>query len=122
MWTGAVGNHDKRRSSSLPRVFTLRNILMPRCNSFTSSAMHGTTPSRLKWWIPDSTILVGTSIQWRKALATGHNHCLLCWKALDDTEAYTPGTARNDWACPSCYAEYIEHGPPWARRGSVADR
>ena len=74
------------------------------------------------WWIPDATVLVGASIQWRKAVATGHNHCLLCWKDLDDTEACTPGTAKNDWVCPSCYAEYIEHGRPWARRGSVADR
>jgi hypothetical protein len=68
------------------------------------------------WWIPDTTVLVNTPAHWRKALATGHNHCLLCWKDLDDAEAYAPGTAKNDWACPSCYAEYIEHGPPWARR------
>ena len=74
------------------------------------------------WWIPEARALVDTSRQWRKALATGHNHCLLCWKELDGTVAYAPGTTRNDWVCPSCYAEYIERGPPWARRGSVADR
>jgi hypothetical protein len=74
------------------------------------------------WWIPAATALVDTPRQWRKALATGHNHCLLCWKDLDDTEAYAPATAKGDWVCPSCYGEYIEDGPPWARRGQATDR
>jgi hypothetical protein len=68
------------------------------------------------WWIPDATALVETPRHWQKALVPGHDHCLLCLQALDNTEAYAAGNVNDDWVCPSCYAKYIEHGPPWARR------
>jgi hypothetical protein len=68
------------------------------------------------WWIPDATALVETPRLWRSALVIGHDHCLLCSQALDDTEAYAAGNVNDDWVCPSCYSKFIEHGPPWARR------
>jgi hypothetical protein len=68
------------------------------------------------WWIPDVAALVEVPGLWRRAIVTRHDHCSLCWSDLDGTEAHAADNSSDDWACASCYAKFIEHGPPWAPR------